>query len=443
MGYVRKIREHIELRRVCKMDQVRSKLKPSQCFGWTQSELTHGTKFQKYMKIIPNVNADSIMTWCRETVRSKRHGNKYKGRTSSSSSTTTPSNCPTPVQFIDNIGIGLRRVISYIGEAKFREYTIEHFIRRQIQIDMLSRLSQQLVQVVFIIRASEGGLWRALVPGVYRNMFAFFSILRSTAPGIESDYHILDPKWLFRKVYQRFSTTFTTFTEYVNVKVHRDNYHETLLEYLSEKHIALFYSNSSDDTSTDGEDKDTMDFDGKEAKEAKQLLLAMNKHVVYDFFEIALHYDPSKHSGIKWKFIVKDGSKINFEITIIRGFDIADPGNSLCVRVPVFAPPLFSNSGDGTIPYPLKQQGLIILKWSINTNCRIVNNSKGSKRATRRSARKRGASNSSSGGSTPNGKANIERSGKTIFYQAEPLLSTSPSDEDVLPAVNQEPDEPK
>ena len=73
-----------------------------------------------------------------------------------------------PVCAVYYTGGRLSRVLREHGREKVLEFTVETFVRRQIQLDILSRYQGRLVRLVCFMQCL-GGLWRLLAPGPARD----------------------------------------------------------------------------------------------------------------------------------------------------------------------------------------------------------------------------------------------------------------------------------
>lgn len=106
-----------------------------------------------------------------------------------------------PVSAIWYTGGRLGRLLRENGREKVLDFTVESFVRRQIQLDMLSRHQGRLTRVLVFLQCL-GGLWRLLAPGPERD---FFSLnIGSTMPEMSSKVYMIDASWAMRTVWHHF-----------------------------------------------------------------------------------------------------------------------------------------------------------------------------------------------------------------------------------------------
>ena len=113
-----------------------------------------------------------------------------------------------PVSAIWYTGGRLGRLLRENGRDKVLDFTVESFVRRQIQLDMLSRHQGRLTRLVCFMECL-GGLWRLLAPGPARD---FFSLnIGSTMPEMCSKIYMVNASWAMRTVWQHFTNYMKTY----------------------------------------------------------------------------------------------------------------------------------------------------------------------------------------------------------------------------------------
>ena len=356
VGIVRQIRWHCAIRKRFKLDIMRSILDPDgddNFDRWELKDLKQGPQLLSIsgIRIIPNLNADSI---------------------------GVDRGCADPIHLCDPIMTVMTKGVHSLGEDGYEEYIAEQFVRRQMQLDRLSRAYGRLSMVQMIGRGSPGGLWRALVAGSTRNMFSVWAQIQSTTPGVEAGFHLIEASWIFRKFYHQFMFVFP-FNKQL-LKLHASDYRQTLLKYIDQRYIAMI-------DGEDGEENNALPLSSSEivplgksssssSSVAKQRFFTppniMERCTIClnDYMELMIEVDPDVTSAVRWKYFVEGGLDIDFQVILVQDITqstITRDGTHYgkpCLRQVPAMPPISSNCDDGMVEWKSKTKGLLILRWS-------------------------------------------------------------------------------
>ena len=109
---------------------------------------------------------------------------------------------PVSVQLYTGL---ISRVAQVHGIDIFLTHMVESFVRRQIQLDVLSRQRKRLVSEVILANSTPAGLWELLTPGAPRDLFRIKMQIQDTFPESISriDWIGIDSTWSLRHFRER------------------------------------------------------------------------------------------------------------------------------------------------------------------------------------------------------------------------------------------------
>ncbi len=113
--------------------------------------------------------------------------------------------------------------------------TVESFVRRQIQLDLLSREQGRLVRLVVFSQAPHGGYWRLLTPGPTRDWMR--ANIGGTMPEMAARIYLIDASWAVRSFWRSFAAFMRPY-EY-KIKVMGSDYQEQLMHLVDHRAFAI------------------------------------------------------------------------------------------------------------------------------------------------------------------------------------------------------------
>ena len=140
---------------------------------------------------------------------------------------------------MNNPGMHMVECVNKLGPDKFFEHTIEAIVRRQIQLDLLSRQQERLVKVVMVaVNCVSVAMWRFFVPGIHRNVLRARMEISDSMPDLLSRLYVICDSWATRAFYQTLSPWFPKSLIQL-VHIYGGDYHLLLKNIIDDNTMAM------------------------------------------------------------------------------------------------------------------------------------------------------------------------------------------------------------
>lgn len=261
--------------------------------------------------------------------------------------------------------------------GNFQLHLCDSYVRRQIQLDILSRRQRRIVRVHSIMAFGGKGAWRFLIPGAPRNFVTLWSEVVGSVPFYKAHMYIIDNSWFFQTVNKNFMWMLPYSIRSTMTILDPVRYLDQLMTGLGAASLtAVNYLNEYQNITISPDDPNS---NGNSGYQIIRLSSQGGTH------EIAIDIDPNAASSlstqVKWKFQVKGGHKVVFSVhTIEESEDCNGVTNTsssssssstrsssltphhLCEIVCVQEQEV--SSGEDSFMWTHHSKGLVLLRWA-------------------------------------------------------------------------------
>jgi hypothetical protein len=160
--------DHLSIREEFNMNEIRLSLEGSPV-NYKQTDITYGKEVSKYYRIYVNAGFSPAY----------HH--------------------PVAISFAGQHHT--RNLFKEVGVEKFNRYVIEEMIRRQMQLDQLSRLHNKLIKVILIPNVAGISIWHISHSEMRDNQKKVLRRIQQTIPELLARAYAVNTSWLVRNFY--------------------------------------------------------------------------------------------------------------------------------------------------------------------------------------------------------------------------------------------------
>ena len=213
-----------------------------------------------------------------------------------------------PVCAIWYTGGRLNRLLRDHGTEKVLEYTVEQYVRRQIQLDMLARHQGRLTRLVCFMQCL-GGLWRLLAPGRARDFFS--QNIGTTMPELISKIYMVDASWAMKRLWQHFKNYMKSYKS--KMELMGPEWRERITS-LVDSTAAATILNIKQQHNVMRSVTNAMN----QNQEGEAIITSGGE------YEVAIEVDPDEIAGVRWSWRSKSLHELNFSVTVVREVEDTD-----------------------------------------------------------------------------------------------------------------------
>ena len=204
---------HLAIREEFGMNEIRQTLKGRPAY-YTQHDITHGVEVSQFYRI--HVNAGSTPRWGH------------------------------PVAFSVPAQHNTRALFQEVGIQKFNRYVIEEMLRRQMQLDQLSRKYNRLIKVILIPNALDVTVWNLTHTEMRENQKNVLKRIQETIPELMGRVYGIHVSWLTRNFYHTVLKWMLPKATRKKIFLLGSNYRDVLINELDTKTLALLIQSTKD-----------------------------------------------------------------------------------------------------------------------------------------------------------------------------------------------------